>query len=365
MNDQIRAILDRFVLPKGEIEAVPFGNGHINDTMRVTVHAPYGDRQFVLQHVNRYVFKRPVEVIENIEKVTAYLSSVVRAEGGDPARGTLTLIAAKDGRHYVIAEDGELWRLYLLVDGTMSIDLPDTPEHFRLCGSAFGRFQQQLGGFDASMLHETIVDFHNTPVRYAQLMDAIARNEAGRLDSVQEEIAFCCRYEQEVHTLTDALQKGEIPLRVTHNDTKINNVLLDKKTGEGVCVVDLDTVMPGLAAYDFGDAIRAGAGTAAEDEPDSEKMKLDLEMFRAFAEGFLEACGAALGERERELLPMGAKMMTLECGMRFLADHLNGDKYFKVHRENQNLDRARTQFALVRSMEAQWDAMQKVIAEIG
>jgi len=365
MNEQIQAILDRFVLPKGEMEAEPFGNGHINDTLHVTVHAACGEKQYVLQHVNQYVFKKPVEVIENIEKVTTYLASVVRAEGGNPERSTLTLVSAKDGRHYVIAADGELWRMYLLVEGTKSVDLPDTPALFKLCGSAFGRFQQQLGGFDASMLHETIVDFHNTPARYAQLEEAIARNEAGRLDSVREEIAFCRKYEREVHALTDALEKGEIPLRVTHNDTKINNVLLDAQTGEGVCVIDLDTVMPGLAAYDFGDAIRSGAGTAAEDEPDSEKMTLDIEMFRAFAEGFLEQCGAALGKREKELLPMGAKLMTLECGMRFLADHLSGDKYFKVHRENHNLDRARTQFALVRSMEKQWAEMERIIAEIG
>ncbi len=365
MNEQIQAVLDRFVLPKGEMEAEPFGNGHINDTLRVTVQAKGGEKQYVLQHVNQYVFKKPIEVIENIEKVTAYLASVVRAEGGDPERGTLTLVSAKDGRPYVIAEDGELWRMYLLVEDTRSVDLPDTPALFKLCGSAFGRFQQQLGGFDASMLHETIVDFHNTPARYAQLEAAIARNEAGRLDSVQEEIAFCRKYEREVHALTDALEKGEIPLRVTHNDTKINNVLLDQDTGEGVCVIDLDTVMPGLAAYDFGDAIRSGAGTAAEDEPQSEKMTLDIGLFRVFAEGFLEQCGAALNAREKQLLPMGAKLMTLECGMRFLADHLDGDKYFKVHRENHNLDRARTQFALVRSMEAQWDAMEKIIAEIG
>jgi len=364
MDKQIQAILDRFLLPKGETEAEPFGNGHINDTLRVTVQAAFGKRQFVLQHVNQYVFKKPVEVVENIAKVTAYLASVIRAEGGNPERGTLTLVSARDGRPYVIDDKGELWRMYLMVEDTKSVDLPDTTELFRLCGSAFGRFQQQLGSFDASMLYETIVDFHNTPARYQQLEDAIARNDAGRLDSVANEVAFCRQYAKEVHTLTDALKNGEIPLRVTHNDTKINNVLLDNQTGEGVCVVDLDTVMPGLAAYDFGDSIRAGAGTAAEDDPDASKMTLNIEMFRAFAEGFLSECGAALNAREKELLPMGAKLMTLECGMRFLADHLNGDKYFKVHRENHNLDRARTQFALVRSMEAQWEAMQKVIAKI-
>ena len=255
--------------------------------------------------------------------------------------------------------------MYLFIEGTKSVDLPDTEALFALSGRAFGRFQHQMGGFDASKLHETIVDFHNTPARYRQLEDAIERNEAGRLEQVQEEIAFCRAYEREVHTLLHAMQAGEIPLRVTHNDTKLNNVLLDEKTGEGVCVIDLDTVMPGLAAYDFGDSIRTGASTAAEDETDLEKVQFSLPMFRAFAEGFLAEAGAALGAREKELLPMGAKLMTLECGMRFLADHLNGDKYFRVHRETHNLDRARTQFTLVRRMEEKWDEMAAIIRAIG
>ena len=357
MNEKIEKIIERFVLPQGSMEAAPYGNGHINDTLRVIVHTDEGDKRYILQRVNSYVFPRPVEVIENIEKVTAYLRDIIAGEGGDVERETLTLVKTKDGKHYVIAEDGELWRMYLFIEGTTEL--------FALSGRAFGKFQQQLGGFDASVLHETIVDFHNTPARYAQLQDAIARNDAGRLDEVGEEIAFCSRYEREVHTLLDAMKAGEIPLRVTHNDTKLNNVLLDAESGEGVCVIDLDTVMPGLAAYDFGDSIRSGASTAAEDEQDLSKVDISLEMFEAFAQGFLAEAGAALNAREKELLPMGAKLMTLECGMRFLADHLNGDKYFKVHRENHNLDRARTQFTLVRRMEEKWDEMMGIIAKIG
>ena len=365
MNEKIQKIIEQFMLPQGEIEAAPYGNGHINDTLCVIVHADGGDKRYILQRVNSYVFPKPIEVIENIEKVTAYLGAIIEAEGGDPLRETLTLVETRDGRHYTLAEDGELWRMYLFIEGTKSVDLPDTEALFALSGRAFGKFQQQLGGFDASKLHETIVDFHNTPARYRQLEDAIARNEAGRLEQVQEEIAFCKGYAREVHALVDAMEAGEIPLRVTHNDTKLNNVLLDEKTGEGVCVIDLDTVMPGLAAYDFGDSIRTGANTAAEDETDLDKVQFSLPMFKAFAEGFLAEAGAALNAREKELLPMGAKLMTLECGMRFLADHLNGDKYFKVHRENHNLDRARTQFTLVRRMEEKWDEMQRIIAEIG
>ncbi|MBQ7886137.1 MAG: aminoglycoside phosphotransferase family protein [Clostridia bacterium] len=365
MNEKIAKIIERFMLPEGSVEAAPYGNGHINDTLRVTVRTGGGDKRYILQRVNSYVFPRPVDVIENIEKVTAYLGDIISAEGGDPIRETLTLVKTKDEKHYVIADDGELWRMYLYIEGTKSVDLPDTPELFALSGRAFGKFQQQLGGFDASVLHETIVDFHNTPARYAQLEDAIARDDAGRLDQVGEEIAFCKKYEREVHVLLDAMKAGEIPLRVTHNDTKLNNVLLDAKSGEGVCVIDLDTVMPGLAAYDFGDSIRSGASTAAEDEQDLSKVDISLEMFKAFAEGFLAEAGAALSAREKELLPMGAKLMTLECGMRFLADHLNGDKYFKIHRPNHNLDRARTQFTLVRRMEEKWDEMMEIIARIG
>ena len=361
MNENVARVIAQFELPEGSVHAEGYGNGHINDTLRVTVKNDAGEHRFILQRVNSYVFPKPVEVIENIEKVTAYLAELIRGQGGDPQRETLTLVPAKDGKNYVIAEDGELWRVYLFVENTKSVDLPDTQDLFELSGRAFGKFQRQLGGFDASQLHETIVDFHNTPARYRQLMDAVRRNDAGRLGEVGEELAFCMARGEEVSTLVRALENGEIPLRVTHNDTKLNNVLLDEKTGEGVCVIDLDTVMPGLTAYDFGDSIRSGASTAAEDERDLDKVEISLPMFAAFARGFIAACGDALTEREKELLPMGAKLMTLECGMRFLADYLNGDKYFKVHREGHNLDRARTQFKLVRSMEANWEEMADIV----
>jgi len=365
MDQKIRSIISQFDIPEGTMEAGAYGNGHINDTLCVTVAAANGEKRFILQRVNSYVFPRPVEVIENIEKVTEYLRGIIAENDGDAERETLTLVPTHDGKRYVIAEDGELWRMYLFIEGTKSVDLPDTPALFELSGRAFGRFQQQMGGFPAEQLHETIIDFHNTPARYCQLMDAVRRNDAGRLGEVGPELAFCMGYGQEVHALLDALKAGEIPLRVTHNDTKLNNVLLDAESGEGVCVIDLDTVMPGLAAYDFGDSIRFGANTAAEDEKDLSKVQFSLEMYEAFARGFLAEAGATLTEKEKELLPMGAKLMTLECGMRFLADHLNGDKYFRVHRESHNLDRARTQFELVRHMEENWDRMMEIIRSIG
>ena len=360
MEKRTYAVASRFLLAQGETTIAPYGNGHINDTFCVCVDTG-AERpvRYILQRVNRYVFPQPENVIENIAKVTAYLRGVIAQAGGDPDRETLTLVKTVDGKDCFIDEQGDLWRVYLFIEETISRDLPDTPELFALSGTAFGRFQRQLEGFDASVLFESIKDFHNTPARYRQLMDAVKNNAAGRLGEVGPELSFCMGYGEEVHTLLRALAAGEIPLRVTHNDTKLNNVLLDAATGAGVCVIDLDTVMPGLAAYDFGDSIRFGANTAAEDEKDLDKVTLSLEMFEAFVKGYLSE--AKLGQRERELLPMGAKLMTLECGMRFLADYLNGDKYFKVHREGHNLDRARTQFKLVRSMEENWDAMMDIV----
>ena len=361
MDSKKLDIARRFDIPEGEISTESYGNGHINDTLCVTVTAAQGQRRFILQRVNRYVFQKPEEVIRNIEQVTEYLRGVIAAEGGDPQRETLTLVRTKDGKSFTYDEEGELWRMYLFIEDTISRDLPDTTELFALSGEAFGRFQRQMGGFPAASLVESIPDFHNTPARYAQLMDAVARNAAGRLGEVEEELAFCRAREKDTHALLDALAAGEIPLRVTHNDTKLNNVLLDAKTGRGVCVIDLDTVMPGLAAYDFGDSIRFGANTAEEDERDLSKVQFSLPMYEAFTRGFLSEAGRVMSRREIELLPMGAKLMTLECGMRFLADHLNGDKYFRIHRPGHNLDRARTQFALVRHMEENWDAMLDVV----
>ena len=361
MDSKKLDIARRFDVPEGEISAEPYGNGHINDTLCVTVSAAQGQRRFIMQRVNRYVFQKPEEVIRNIEQVTEYLRGVIASEGGDPQRETLTLVRTKDGKTFTYDEDGELWRMYLFIEDTISRDLPDTTELFALSGEAFGRVQRQMGGFPAASLVESIPDFHNTPARYAQLMDAVARNAAGRLGEVEEELAFCRAREKDTHALLDALAAGEIPLRVTHNDTKLNNVLLDAKTGRGVCVIDLDTVMPGLAAYDFGDSIRFGANTAEEDERDLSKVQFSLPMYEAFTRGFLSEAGRVMSRREIELLPMGARLMTLECGMRFLADHLNGDKYFRIHRPGHNLDRARTQFALVRHMEENWDAMLDVV----
>ena len=358
MNQHIESVILQFDIPDGAWTAEPYGNGHINDTYLIAA----GEKHFILQRVNGYVFPKPEDVIENIERVTDFLKEQIAQEGGDPERETLTLVKTQQGTHFAYDEQGNLWRMYLFIEDAVSRDLPDTPELFELCGEAFGKFQRQMGAFPADSLHETIHDFHNTPARYRQLQDAIACNEAGRLGEVQPEIAFCRQYEQEVRALVDALEQGEIPLRVTHNDTKLNNVLLDSKTGRGVCVIDLDTVMPGSSLYDFGDSIRFGAATAAEDEKDLSKMEMSLDRFRVFTRGYVRACPGLTG-KELEMLPMGAKTMTMECGVRFLTDYLDGDHYFAVHREGQNLDRARTQFKLVADMEKKWDEMRKIVEE--
>lgn len=358
MNPHIENVVMQFDLPDGAWTAEPYGNGHINETYLVTT----GEKRFILQRVNGYVFPKPEDVMDNIERVTAFLKAQIEREGGDPARETLTLVKTHQGKCFTYDREGGLWRMYLFVEDTVSYDLPDTPALFELSGEAFGKFQRQMGGFPADSLHETIHDFHNTPARYRQLEDAIARNEAGRLGSVTAEIEFCRQYEREVHALLDAMEAGEIPLRVTHNDTKLNNVLLDRQTGRGVCVIDLDTVMPGLAAYDFGDSIRFGANTAAEDEQDVSKVSLSLPLFESYTKGFLAGCAGSLTRAEVEMLPMGAKLMTLECGIRFLADYLMGDTYFKTAYPEHNLVRARTQIALVADMEEKWGEMENIVA---
>ncbi len=351
-----------FDIPRGEMTCEPYGTGHINDTFCLTVRPWTGAaKRYILQRVNRYVFPDPDTMMGNIQRVTHYLRGVIAREGGDPARETLTLVRAMDGRPWITDTSGDLWRMYLFIEGTVSTDMPDSPEMFAAAGEAFGRFQRQLGGFDASTLHPTLPDFHNTPARLQQLTNAIGADAAGRRAVVGAEIGFCMARAAQTDALLRELEAGRVPLRVTHNDTKMDNVLLDEKTGRGVCVIDLDTVMPGLSAWDFGDAVRTGANTAAEDERDLSRVTFSLPMFRAYVSGYLRGLGGELTRRELELLPLGAKLMTLECGMRFLADYLNGDRYFHIHREGHNLDRARTQFRLVECMEKNWDAMAEIV----
>ena len=355
-------ILNAFILPEGERTAVPFGNGHINNTFLIRIAG--SEEQYILQRINSYVFKKPREVMENMQHVTEYLQDVIRREGGDPARETLTLIPARAGGCWAEDTEGEVWRVLLFVPDTESPQLPDDLGVLEECGQAFGCFARRLQGFPAASLYETIPAFHDTPARLRQLEEAAARDACGRLKDVAEEMAFARSREAETRILTDGLAAGRLPLRVTHNDTKVNNVLLDRKTGKAICVVDLDTVMPGLLAYDFGDAIRVGACSAEEDERDLSLVRFELPKYRAFAKGFLSELQGALLPDELRSLEAGARLMTLENGLRFLADHLNGDVYFRIHRPGQNLDRARAQFALLEDMERHGREMTDILEEL-
>lgn len=294
--------------------------------------------------------------MENITAVTEFL----RTKTDDP-RSVLTLVKTHDSASYLHAQDA-YWRVYDFVEGTICLQLPETDEDFYQSAVGFGTFQQLLTDFPAAKLHETIPNFHNTPDRYRALLETLERDPMHRAAQVQPEIEFALARQAEMSAIQNALTAGELPLRVTHNDTKLNNVLLDAKTRKALCVIDLDTVMPGSSLYDFGDSIRFGAATAAEDEKDLSKMEMSLDRFRVFTRGYVRAC-PGLTAKELELLPMGAKTMTMECGVRFLTDYLDGDHYFAVHREGQNLDRARTQFKLVADMEKKWDEMRRIVEE--
>ena len=344
------------------IDHVPYGSGHINDTFCARFRQPDGSiRRYILQRMNHEIFKNPVELVENVAGVTAFLREKIIENSGNPERETLNLVPAKDGKKYYKDSIGCYWRGYVFIEGARTYDVVEKPEDFYQSAVAFGNFQRLLADYPAATLHETIPDFHNTPARFQVFKKAVEKDVMGRAQDVKEEIDFVLAREKEASVLTDMLQKGELPLRVTHNDTKLNNVMIDDATGTGLCVVDLDTVMPGLALNDFGDSIRFGANPAAEDERDLSKVCIDLSLFDIYTRGFLQACGASLTENELAMLPMGAKMMTYECGMRFLTDYLEGDHYFKIHREGHNLDRARTQFKMVADMEQKWDQMKDIV----
>ena len=336
-----------------------YGEGHINDTF-VVWRADHTKR-FILQRINTDTFTDPAGLMENICGVTRHLRTKIQAEGGDPRRECLNVIPTLSGAAYYIDSEGNAWRAYDFVENTVCLQQVGCEADFRTVAETLGKFQNQLADYPASTLHETIARFHDTPNRYANFEKALAADALGRAKTIAPEIAFIHAREKDCHVLLDQLAAGEIPLRVTHNDTKINNVLLDEATGKGICVIDLDTVMPGLSAYDFGDSIRTGANDCAEDEPDQSKVHFDLHLYEVFAKGYLSTAGSTMHTAEKKSLAWGAKLMTLECGIRFLTDYLEGDHYFRIARPNHNLDRARTQFTLVRQMEDVFDQMTAIV----
>ncbi|MBQ2809486.1 MAG: aminoglycoside phosphotransferase family protein [Clostridia bacterium] len=337
-------------------DPVTVGNGHINSTYLVKTN----NNSYCLQKINTSIFRDLDGLMNNIEAVTEHIREKSIALGRNPYRSTLKFLTANTGKSYVLI-DGAAYRMYHYIDDVFTIEKMEKAEHFYLSGVAFGEFARFLSDFDASVLSETIKNFHNTVSRYNDFEMAIEANASGRADQVADEIAFVRERKAFTSMFVDRLNDGSLPLRVTHNDTKLNNVLFDNKTETPVAVIDLDTVMPGSYLYDFGDAIRSGATHAAEDEQNLDLVDFDLELYKAFAKGYLEQCGKSLTEVEIELLPYASIMLTLECGIRFLTDHINGDTYFRIHRENHNLDRCRTQFKLVAEMEKNLDKMKEII----
>ena len=347
----------------GEVAgALPYGEGHINATRCIYVQLPDGgSRRYILQKINTATFTDPDGLMENICGVTEYLRRQAVEQGKDPARVTLQVIPTVDGKPYYRDAEGGCWRVYPFVEDTLCLQQVQTPEDFYQSAVAFGQFEKQLAGYPAATLRATIPHCHDTPRRFENFEKALAADVMGRAKDVAAEIEFVRARKADCAVMTDLLAAGKLPLRVTHNDTKLNNILFDKETGEGLCVIDLDTVMPGLAANDFGDSIRFGANHSAEDEPNLSKVNFAIDLFEIYTKGFLQAAGDAFTPLEKETLPWGAKLMTLECGIRFLTDYLEGDHYFHTTRPGQNLDRARTQFKLVQDMEGCWDEMAAIV----
>ena len=351
---QTENIVRAFKVKGDPISCKPFGSGHINHTLKIVTDA---GAEYVLQRINKHVFKNPEQLMENLTAVTKYLR-----KHEDDTRMALHFIRTHYNQYFYVDDHGDYWRMYDFVGG-FCLDMPETNADFYESALAFGHFQSMLADFPAETLHETIPEFHNTIDRYRQFKEVLKKDPCGRLAGVRNEVQFLKDREELAGTLQRMRESGELPLRVTHNDTKLNNVLLDRKTRKFLCVLDLDTVMPGLSLYDYGDSIRFGAATAEEDEWDLSKMTLDLERFEIYTKGYMEAC-PTLTDKEVEMMPMGALIMTLEVGLRFLTDYIDGDHYFKIAYSDHNLVRARTQLRLVADMQSKWDEMNRIVAKV-
>jgi Ser/Thr protein kinase RdoA (MazF antagonist) len=358
MNDGagVAAVAREFEISGSFVDAKPYGSGHINDTYRAVFDDGGVEKHAILQRINHNVFKNPVILMENVERVTAHLALQVAGEP-DPCRRVLRLIPARDGRNWHVDAEQNYWRAYHFIEDARTYDAALSPEQAYQAARAFGKFQQQLASLPAPRLHDTIPDFHNTPKRFTALERAIEADVAGRAKLAMAEIDFALAHQSMAGVLLDA----KLPERVTHNDTKFNNVMLDDASGEGICVIDLDTVMPGLALYDFGDMVRTTTSPTKEDEQDLSKIAMQFPMFEALVRGYISTAGDFLTGREKQFLAFSGKLITFEIGLRFLTDYLSGDTYFRVHREGHNLDRCRTQFKLVQSIEQQEEKMNRLV----
>lgn len=338
-------------------DIAPYGDGHINDTYIINTEPKY-----ILQKINTNIFKDAARLMRNVELVTEHLSKKILQNGGNPEIETLNIIKTTDGKPYC-EFDGGCYRVYRFING-VSYNLPETNDQLFEAGKAFGKFQNELADFDASLLYESIPDFHNTRKRFNNLKAAVAANKSGRADSVKKEIEFALSYEKYVDAITNGITDKTVPLRVTHNDTKLNNILFDPKTKKCLSVIDLDTVMPGSMLYDYGDALRFGASSAKEDETDLDTVFCCMDKFEAFTKGFISEVKDSIAPAEIELMPLSVLLMTYECGIRFLSDYIDGDVYFKTHYPEHNIGRARNQFKLVADIESKLSAMSETVKQI-
>lgn len=355
----LAAVAREFQILGEFIDATPYGSGHINDTYCAVFRQAGTTIRYLIQRINHNVFKDPVSLMENIQRVTSHLGAQIAGEP-DFSRRCLTLVSARDGRAWYMDTDGNYWRVYLFIEGALTYDAVESTAQAFQAAKAYGRFQKLLVDLPAPRLHDTIQGFHDTPKRFAALETAIASDVVGRAIHAKPEIDFALAH----RSITDRLLNLSLPERVTHNDTKFNNVMLDETTGEGICVIDLDTVMPGLALYDFGDMVRTTTSPAREDEQDLSKVTMQFPMFEALVRGYLSSAGEFLTSEEKRWLAFSGKLITFEIGVRFLTDYLAGDTYFKVHRPHHNLDRCRTQFKLVESIEEQEDRMNQLVLSL-
>jgi aminoglycoside phosphotransferase (APT) family kinase protein len=364
LRHDIQAIAENFQIFADFQSAEPYGTGHINDTYAATYCQGGRPVRYIHQRINQNIFKNPAALMENIERVTNHLRAKM-AGLADASRRTLTLIPARDGRMFYVDANGDFWRTYIFIENARTYDAVESTKQAYEAAKAFGRFQGLLADLPAPRLHDTIPDFHHTPKRFATLEKEIEADVANRAAKARAEIEFAMRRQAMTARLIELQVRGMLPERTTHNDTKFNNVMLDDATQEGICVIDLDTVMPGLALYDFGDMVRTTTSPALEDERDLSKVCMQFPMFEALVRGYLASAGDVLNRAEKQNLAFSGKLITFEIGIRFLADYLAGDVYFKVHREGHNLDRCRTQFKLVNSIECQEEAMNRLVESIG
>jgi len=355
----VRAIAQQFQIPGEFLKAEPYGSGHINDTYRVGFDQGGTRVNYIFQRINHSIFKKPVALMQNIQRVTAHISSKLAGQP-DFSRRVLTLIPTRAGKNVLCDPQGNYWRVFVFIEKARTWDAVESPKQAFEAAKAFGHFQCLLADLPAPRLHDTIPNFHHTPKRFATLEAAIAADSCNRASQAKPEIEFALKHK----SITNVLLKAKLPERVTHNDTKFNNVMLDDATGEGICVIDLDTVMPGLVLYDFGDMVRTTTSPAKEDEQNLSLVTMQFPMFEALTRGYVQSAAQFLTPDEKKFLPFSGKLITFEIGIRFLTDFLVGDTYFKTHRPGHNLDRCRTQFKLVESIEQQEDKMNQLVASL-